>query len=121
MGMATCSGEPTCLPNQACGGCFCAHQGDLAPGPPGDPSCGDGIIDVLDVVALVNRAFRNGDPLTRDATCVADRGDWNCDGINDVLDVVAVVNNAFRNSQIPPCDPCTCMEYPTDCPPWPPQ
>jgi predicted lipoprotein with Yx(FWY)xxD motif len=45
---------------------------------------GDGILNVLDVVALVNIVLGYGEPV--------DAGDLNGDGILNVLDVVMLVN-----------------------------
>jgi hypothetical protein len=56
----------------------------------------DGSVDVLDVVNVVNIAFRNELP-TIDPGCPYERSDVNTDGSTDVLDVVQVVNVAFRN------------------------
>ena len=66
-----------------------------------------GAIDVLDVVAVVNVAFRNGAPAPTDPACPhATRADLTCDGVVNVLDVVKVVDIAFRNDTNGPCDPC---------------
>ena len=45
---------------------------------------GDGILNVLDVVALINIILGNSDPV--------ETGDLNSDGIFNVLDVVQLVN-----------------------------
>ena len=50
---------------------------------PGDIS-GDGLINVLDVVVLVNIVLGGSEPI--------DAGDLNGDGMLNVLDVVALVN-----------------------------
>jgi serine protease len=63
----------------------------------GDPFCDGQGPDVLDVVEIVNKAFR-GLPIVTDFGCPAQRSDVNNDGETDVLDVVAVVNAAFRGS-----------------------
>ena len=71
----------------------------------GDPVC-DGATDVLDVVSVVNVAFR-GFSDTQDPTCpLSGRADMNCDIFVDVLDVVTVVNRAFRGDTSTPCDAC---------------
>jgi hypothetical protein len=72
----------------------------------GDPAC-DGNTDVLDVVSVVNVAFR-GIVDVQDATCThIGRTDMNCDCSVDVLDVVTVVNRAFRGDSSTPCNACT--------------
>jgi PKD repeat protein len=72
----------------------------------GDPAC-DGSIDVLDVVSVVNVAFR-GTTATLDAGCThIGRADMNCDCAIDVLDVVSVVNRAFRGDASVQCNACT--------------
>ncbi len=72
----------------------------------GDPAC-DGNIDVLDVVSVVNVAFRGSND-TVDGTCThIGRSDMNCDCSVDVLDVVTVVNRAFRGDLSTPCNACT--------------
>jgi hypothetical protein len=78
--------------------CNCAFHGDI------DAS---GSINVLDVVGVINVAFRNGDPAPTDPACPhATRADLNCDEIINVLDVVATIDIAFRNDTNGPCDPC---------------
>ncbi|HEX9751461.1 MAG TPA: M14 family zinc carboxypeptidase [candidate division Zixibacteria bacterium] len=61
-----------------------------------DPVC-DGTTEVLDIVATVEIAFRNGaitpDPLLQ---CPWARSDVNCDGTVNVFDVVKLVDVAFR-------------------------
>ncbi|HUU45094.1 MAG TPA: S8 family serine peptidase [Acidobacteriota bacterium] len=74
----------------------------------GDPVC-DGVTNVLDVVSVVNEAFRGGDPIV-DPTCThVSRNDVNCDCVVSILDVVLVVNVAFRGADPAAtfCDPCT--------------
>lgn len=77
--------------------CDCPHVGDLDT---------NSVIDILDVIAIVNSAFRGfpsppGDPFCPSAT----RADVNCDELLDILDVIAIVNTAFRNLDNR-CDPC---------------
>ncbi|MBI3871964.1 MAG: hypothetical protein HY304_02675 [candidate division Zixibacteria bacterium] len=71
-----------------------------------DPMC-DGQTDILDVVGVVNAAFR-GQPAQVDAGCPKSREDVDCNGVVDVLDVVKMVNVAFRgaNAATEFCDPC---------------
>jgi hypothetical protein len=77
--------------------CDCPHVGDLDT---------NSVIDILDVIAIVNSAFRGapispGDPFCPSAT----RSDVNCDELVDILDVIALVNTAFRNIDSR-CNPC---------------
>ncbi|MBI2044723.1 hypothetical protein HYT23_01560 [Candidatus Pacearchaeota archaeon] len=59
----------------------------------------DNVLDVLDVVGIVNIAFRNG--ASPNPAWIAD---INGDGIiSDVLDVVALVNHVFRGMSEPTC------------------
>lgn len=77
-----------------------------------DMDC-DGSPSVVDVVGVVNRAFR-GSATVNDATCpphgtsVDGRADVDCSGSTDVVDVVKVVGVAFRgaNQATEFCDPC---------------
>ena len=76
-----------------------------------DPQC-DGVTNVLDVVIVVNTAFR-GAVSVSDPDCPAAQTDVDCSGFTDVLDVVRVVNVAFRSKDPAAefCDPC---DQPTD-------
>jgi len=77
--------------------CDCSHHGDLN---------GDGFLTIVDVVGVVDVAFRNGAPAITDPSCPhATRADYNCDGIIDVRDVARAVDVTFR-AGAPPCDPC---------------
>lgn len=87
----------------------CANHADPNP---------DGIIDILDVIATVEVAFRNA-PALKDASCPHDpagRTDVNCSGATDIFDVTQLVEVAFRNATIKFCNPCDCNPYPTNCP-----
>lgn len=78
----------------------------------GDPGC-DGAVDVVDVVAVINRAFRGFNP-SIDPACpfglpdIDGTTDVNCSGATDVVDVVKTVDVAFRG--VPEasafCKPC---------------
>ncbi len=71
----------------------------------GDPAC-DGVASIVDVVSVVNVAFR-GQVDTIDGSCPhVGRSDLNCDCVVSVVDVVQVVNRAFRGDTTPPCDMC---------------
>jgi alkaline phosphatase D len=88
--------------------CACSSHGDV--------SGNDGIINVLDVVAIVDHVFRNGPMPTRDLVCPhLHRGDLNCDAQSDVLDVVHMVGGAFRSGSVT-CQPCDCPPFPAQCP-----
>lgn len=79
------------------GVCDCPFVGDID---------GNSHIDVLDVVAMINVAFRNGEYPPGDPLCPYwTRAEVNCDGQVDVLDVVAIINTAFRNTDSR-CNPC---------------
>jgi len=83
----------------------------------GDPQ-GDGKVDILDAIAIVSIAFREGAPII-DADCPHDpigRSDLNCDGVTDILDVGLVIDAAFRGGTEEFCDPCSCASYPASCP-----
>ncbi|HUU45236.1 MAG TPA: hypothetical protein VM118_05835 [Acidobacteriota bacterium] len=74
----------------------------------GDPVC-DGVLSVLDVVATVNAAFRDGNVVADpNDTCPHNSTDIDCSGYTNVLDVVRVVNAAFRNADPAAsfCRPC---------------
>ncbi|MBI5868714.1 MAG: M28 family peptidase [candidate division Zixibacteria bacterium] len=75
----------------ACDPCLCLSQGDAT---------GDGQIDVLDVVAIIDRAFAGG-ACTQDALCPRERCDIDANGTTDVFDVVAVIAYAFSNGPSP--------------------
>ena len=74
-----------------------------------DPQC-DGVTNVLDVVTVVNVAFR-GALAVIDPSCPehdpGGRTDVDCSGVTDVLDVVKTVNVAFRGA-----DPVNMFCYP---------
>ena len=71
----------------------------------GDPAC-DGVASIVDVVSVVNVAFR-GNTDTVDGACPhVGRSDVNCDCVVNVVDVVQIVNRAFRGDITPACDMC---------------
>jgi hypothetical protein len=78
----------------------------------GDPIC-DGSVDVVDVVAVINRAFRGFDGEI-DPACpigppeVDGTTDVDCSGATDVVDVVKIVDVAFRGVAAASvfCKPC---------------
>ncbi len=102
----SCDGCPY-IPNPDQVGC--SHHGD--------PDT-NGVTDIIDVVMIVEIAFRYGDALV-DPTCPhapAGRTDVNCDGVTDIIDVTMMVNVAFRAGTEQFCNPCKCNPYPTNCP-----
>lgn len=70
----------------------------------GDPD-GSGATDVLDVVAIIDRAFGGGS-CTSDPGCPIERCDFDGSAMTDVLDVVAAVDYAFGGGATP-CNPCS--------------
>ena len=77
--------------------CKCPYIGDLDT---------NGVINVFDVVALVNIAFRGGAMAAGDPLCpLWTRADLTCDGVVNAQDVVVMVNTAFRGTDNR-CDPC---------------
>lgn len=67
----------------------------------GDVTC-EGVCNVIDVVRLVNVAFRNKDPMVEFCPLGLPTGDLNCDGVINVLDVVLGARCAFRGD-------CSCV------------
>jgi len=87
--------------------CDCALHGDVH---------SDQIPDVQDVIALIDYTFSSGTQPQVDPTCLhIDRGDVNCDGVDDVLDIVYLIDAVFSEGP-PPCNPCACNPYPSNCP-----
>ena len=82
-----------------CPGCHCPCHGD--------PNC-DAIINVFDVVAAVDAAFRSV-PCEEYLLCAVCDSDINCDGMVNVFDVVTFVDVAFRAGDpvLLICDPCS--------------
>jgi len=72
----------------------------------GDPYA-DGVVDVFDVVAAVDVAFRSGAPSAGQYCPYADT-DVTCDATTNVFDVVAFVDVAFRSADPATafCQPC---------------
>ena len=58
----------------------------------------NGIIDVIDVVKIIDVAFRGGL-----APIPIDRADLDCNGTCDVIDVVKDIGVAFRGDSVPTC------------------
>lgn len=74
-----------------------------------DPGACDGAQDVVDVVQVINVAFRGASPIADpNGDCGYETTDTNCSLSTDIVDVVKVVNVAFRgaNPVTEFCDPC---------------
>jgi hypothetical protein len=73
-----------------------------------DPVCDTIIVNVLDVVSVVNEAFRGAVAITDPTPCAYSPSDVDCSGLISVLDVVRIVNVAFRgnNPATEFCSPC---------------
>jgi len=80
----------------------------------GDPANCEGLVNVFDVVACVDEAFRNGPSvIDPNVNCPASSDNdvapvGGCNGVVNVFDVVAMVDVAFRNADpvVTFCDPC---------------
>ncbi|MBI3873342.1 MAG: hypothetical protein HY304_09745 [candidate division Zixibacteria bacterium] len=72
-----------------------------------DPVC-DGWTDVLDVMSVIDVAFR-GQPEQAHAGCRSAREDVDCNGLVDVADVVKMIEAAIRGAEPGAvfCDPCS--------------
>lgn len=84
--------------------CACACHTDPAP----IGGC-DGVPDVLDVVQVINVAFRGAELIADpNANCPYETTDVDCSASTDIIDVVRMVNVAFRGSNPATefCDPC---------------
>ena len=71
-----------------------------------DPRC-DGTTDIIDVIAVINTAFRGGGA-TFDPGCANSREDVDCNGHVDVADVGRVISVAIRGADPGTmyCSPC---------------
>lgn len=102
----------------ACDNCpYFANKDQVGCSFHGDPS-GDGVVSVLDVVSVIEIAFRGGDAI-KDTSCPHDpagRTDVNCSGVTDIFDVIVLIEVAFRGVPEKFCDPCACNPYPSNCP-----
>ena len=78
--------------------CDCGVWGDVT---------GDGAINPVDVVFMVNYVYKNIDQLVPYANCPYPVGDVTCDGNVNPVDVVHFVNYVYKNITPWPCpDPC---------------
>jgi hypothetical protein len=74
-----------------------------------DPGGCNGSQDIVDVVQVVNVAFRGTAPIPDpNANCSYEATDTNCSSSTDVIDVVKMVNVAFRGASVAVefCSPC---------------
>lgn len=71
-----------------------------------DPIC-DAVTNILDVVAIVDVAFR-GNSDVFDTGCSVSRSDVDCNGHTDIFDVIHIINVAFRGGDpaVEFCTPC---------------
>jgi len=88
--------------------CDCPQDGDI------HSDCAD---DVLDMGDLIDYLFAGGaqPPIDGPLCPHIDRGDYNCDGQDDALDLAELIDHVFGGGPCP-CDPCSCISYPDDCP-----
>ncbi len=85
----------------------CPHHGDLA--------SNDGLYTSEDLNVMIDVVFFNAEA-TPDTGCPhVNRADVNCDGISDAIDINEYIVTLFFNGP-PPCNPCACDPYPTNCP-----
>lgn len=78
--------------------CDCGVWGDVT---------GEGNIDPLDVMYMVNHVFRKLDALVQPASCPYTSGDADCDEVVTPLDVVLITNIVFRSNGLGSCgNPC---------------
>lgn len=71
-----------------------------------DPAC-DGVLDLVDVVAVVNVAFRNA-PEVKSGSCPNADSDVDCSGATNSLDVIKMIDVVFRGASVDSvfCAPC---------------
>ncbi len=79
-------------------GCDCGVWGDVT---------GDGLIDPMDVIYMLNLVYRFTDNLVQPPSCPYAAGDVNCDEAIDPLDVTIFVNMVYRGNSAGSCgNPC---------------
>ena len=87
--------------------CDCSGQGDVND---------DKEPTLEDLNMLIDFVFAGGAQPVIDPTCPHnDRGDMNCDAFDDMLDIAVMIDWLFAGGP-GPCDPCSCVSYPTNCP-----
>ena len=90
------------------GGGNCPHQGDIAEN--------NGIIDAIDLNAMIDYLFYSAPQPIADPGCPGvDRSDFNCDGRTDAVDLNGYIDYIFYTGPNP-CNPCACVSYPDNCP-----
>jgi len=78
--------------------CDCAVWGDAT---------GDGMINPMDVVCMVNLVYKSQDQRVQQANCPYEAGNVNCEGAVNPVDVVLYVNYVYKNMTQWPCpNPC---------------
>lgn len=117
-GLDACGNEYSCewivtVQNPACpvptnltgaAGCVCDCHGD-----PGACDTSRLAIDVLDVVSIINAAFRGVSAVPdANALCPVATTDVDCTSVTDIVDVVRIINVAFRGASLDAefCRPC---------------
>lgn len=88
--------------------CYCPSFCDLN---------GDGSLNPVDVIIIVNYVYRQRDFREQLIGCPAENGDWNFNGIVDPVDIAWYVNFVYKSRGDGPGDPCACDPYPDNCPP----
>ncbi len=91
-------------------GCDCTGYCDID---------GDQVYTPLDVSYIVSYVYKQLDARPVLPLCAGDNGDWDCDGSVSPLDVTWYVAYVYKQSGVGPCDPCNCISYPSNCPPFP--
>lgn len=77
--------------------CDCPYVGDIDT---------NSTLDILDVIAIINAAFRGGPLPAGDRFCPnGTRADLNCDAVVDVFDVTEIIDATFRSNNTI-CNPC---------------
>jgi len=82
----------------------CDFECDCEPG----NANGDGTINILDIVYLINYKYKSGPPPIPYDTC---SGDANCDCRVDILDIVKLINFKYKEGPAP----CTCEDWVSAC------
>jgi len=78
-------------------GCDCGTWGDVN---------GDGAINPVDVVFIVNFVYLSNNMIVQPPNCPRDAGDVNCDGNRNPVDVVFYVNYVYLSNDMFCADPC---------------
>jgi len=89
---------------------FAIYGGQICDCTPGDAT-GDGIINILDIVYLIDFKFKGGPAPAPYPLC---QGDPNCDCVVNILDIVYLIDFKFKGGPAP----CTCLDWVNSCG-WP--